>query len=417
MPGVESKKIVVDPKGICVHLAQRFGQMSKTSLFLFSIALPATLFGVYAPIPEQEQGKAIVLSLESGFFYDSNILGRPDGEIDSTVFTVTPQIKYNASLEEQSFIEASYKLQALLFSDRPTEDTLYNHNFNVRFSHTFSPSLILEVSDALLLIDNPESFLLGLLQTNQSSTNNQFDFRLLSELSKRTSLTVKYRNFNYAYDEAQVASILDRNDNQFGIQVGYKWVPEASFVFEYRFQDRAYDTDGALKDSDSNFFLAGVDWLPNPKVQISGRIGVDDRNQNAGSSKSNFYGQLTGVYKYNPDSFLAFIVTYETVETSAPITFSGEETFSLLLNVQHALTSKIFLAGSIYYDSADLISQTAPTDITDNTVRFGFSAIYQPTQNWSVIFSYDLDDTGSDDFFRTETRSRVGISARYTFGL
>ncbi len=114
---------------------------------------------------------------------------------------------------------------------------------------------------------------------------------------------------------------------------------------------------------------------------------------------------------------MAFNITYETAETSAPIQFSGEETFSLLLNIQHALSSKIFLGGSIYYDSADLIAQAAPANISDNTVRLGLSAIYQPTQNWSIIFSYDFDDTGSDDFIRTETRSRVGISARYTFGL
>ncbi len=122
---------------------------------------------------------------------------------------------------------------------------------------------------------------------------------------------------------------------------------------------------------------------------------------------------------------MAFSITYETVETSAPVAFSGEETFSLLLNVQHALTSKIFLAGSIYYDTADLIKQNALANISDNTVRLGLSAIYQPTQNWSIIFSYDFDDTDSDDpslapgaiNSRTETRSRVGISARYTFGL
>ena len=144
---------------------------------------------------------------------------------------------------------------------------------------------------------------------------------------------------------------------------------------------------------------------------------MDDRQQDIGTGNTNLYGQLTGIYQYNPDSFMAFSFTYETVETSAPIQFSGEDTFSLLLNVQHALTSKIFLAGSIYYDSAELIKQRAPENVSDNTVRLGLSAIYQPSQNWSIIFSYDFDDTGSDDPFRTETRSRVGISARYTFGL
>ncbi len=397
---------------------ERFGQMKKVFLTPILIALHSVLFGVYAPIPVQEQGKAIILNLESGFHFDNNVLGSPDNEIDSSVFTVSPGIKYNASIEEQTFLEASYGLNALFYSDRPTEDKLYNHMFNVKLSHTFSPALIVEVSDALSFIDSPASFLQGLpLQTDQSNDINQFDFRLLSELNQRTSLAIKYRNLNFAYDDALVAPVLDRNDNQFGVQVGYKWVPETSFVFEYRFQDRAWDTDGSLKDSDSNFFLVGADWFPNSELQISGRIGVDDRNQAIGTGDTNFFGDLTGVYKYNTDSFVAFSLTYETLETSAPIQFSGEETISFLINIQHALTSKIFLGGSIYYDSADLIRQSAAADITDNTVRLGLNAIYQPTQNWSIIFSYDFDDTGSDDDFRTETRSRVGISARYTFGL
>ncbi len=392
--------------------------MKKASLIPLLVALQSTLFGVYAPIPEQEQGKAVVLSMESGFHYDSNVLGSPVNEVDSSVFTVSPGIKYNASLEEQSFFEASYKLNALLYSDRPTEDKLYNHFFNVRFRHTFSPALILEVSDSLSFIDSPESFLLGLpLQTNQSNDINQFDISLAAELSKRTNMVLKYRNMNFAYDDAQVAPVLDRNDNLFGLQFGYDWTPEASMVFEYRFQDRAYGSNSALKDSDSNFFLFGIDWVPSPAFQLNGRLGVDDRQQEIGTGDTNFYGQLTGIYEYNSDSFLAFSVTYETLETSSPIQFSGEETLSFLFNVQHALTSKIFLAGSIYYDSADLVAQAATASINDNTVRLGLSAIYQPTRNWSVIFSYDFDDTGSDDNFRTETRSRVGISARYTFGL
>ncbi len=378
--GVRNKKIYVDPAWFSLHLYRRLGQMNKAKLLLLLLALPTTLFGVYAPIPEQEQGKALVLSLETGYLYDDNILGSPVDEIGSSVFAVIPGVKYNAAIEAQSFFQASYKLNALFYSDRPTEDKLYNHFFNVKYSHTFSPTLILEVSDAYSLIDSPESFLLGLpLQTNQSNDINQFDFSLAAGLSPRTSMLFKYRNFNFAYDDANVAPVLDRNDNLFGLQVGYNWTPEASLVFEYRSQDRAYSTAAGLKNSDSSFFLFGLDWIPSPTFQINGRIGVDERKQETGADDTNPYGQLTGIYQYNPDSFVAFNITYETAETSAPIQFSGEETFSLLLNIQHALSSKIFLGGSIYYDSADLIAQAAPANISDNTVRLGLSAIYQPT--------------------------------------
>ncbi len=231
------------------------------------------------------------MSLETGYLYDDNILGSPVDEIGSSVFAVIPGVKYNAAIEAQSFFQASYKLNALFYSDRPTEDKLYNHFFNVKYSHTFSPTLILEVSDAYSLIDSPESFLLGLpLQTNQSNDINQFDFSLAAGLSPRTSMLFKYRNFNFAYDDANVAPVLDRNDNLFGLQVGYNWTPEASLVFEYRSQDRAYSAAAGLKNSDSSFFLFGLDWIPSPTFQINGRIGVDERKQETGADDTNPYG-------------------------------------------------------------------------------------------------------------------------------
>ena len=67
-------------------------------------------WGVYAPIPSQETGSVLTVSVEGGVHFDSNILGTPDNEIDSMVFTVSPQIKYNVSLAEQSFLTAHYKL-------------------------------------------------------------------------------------------------------------------------------------------------------------------------------------------------------------------------------------------------------------------------------------------------------------------
>ncbi len=113
-------------------------------------------------------------------------------------------------------------------------------------------------------------------------------------------MVFKYRNFNFAYDDTPVAFQLDRNDNLFGIQAGYNWTPEASLVFEYRSQDRAYAFDGGAKNSDSSFFLfgvdcgvdgvdCGVDWIPSPTFQINGRLGVDDREREIGAGDTNFW--------------------------------------------------------------------------------------------------------------------------------
>ena len=80
---------------------------------LISLLISPLLFGVYAPIPEQEQGTPLTISLQAGGFYDSNIFGDFANEIDSGVISFAPQFKYNASLSEQTFLSGLYNLEIL----------------------------------------------------------------------------------------------------------------------------------------------------------------------------------------------------------------------------------------------------------------------------------------------------------------
>ena len=58
---------------------------------------------VYAPIPEQEQGKDLSLSLLGGISYNSNIFGSPTDDVGSLDFLVSPKIVFNSSLTDQTF--------------------------------------------------------------------------------------------------------------------------------------------------------------------------------------------------------------------------------------------------------------------------------------------------------------------------
>jgi len=48
--------------------------------------MPAIALAIYAPIPEQEQGKALTYRLGASAYHDSNIFGAPSGAIDSMVY-------------------------------------------------------------------------------------------------------------------------------------------------------------------------------------------------------------------------------------------------------------------------------------------------------------------------------------------
>ena len=82
--------------------------------------LPATaVHAVYAPVPEQEQGKDFTVALRSGWSYDSNIFGGASDAISSSIWEVAPRVTYNRSLTAQTFFSGSYGLVADYIERRP----------------------------------------------------------------------------------------------------------------------------------------------------------------------------------------------------------------------------------------------------------------------------------------------------------
>src|SRR5208337_4938752 len=117
---------------------------------------------VYAPIPEQQQGKDISISLEGGVTYNNNIFGAASGAVSSLVFEVSPKLAFNASISEQTFFSADFHPTLDYFTDRPGEKALYSQAIDARIAHSYSRTSVLDVSDAYSYNQNPESILNGL---------------------------------------------------------------------------------------------------------------------------------------------------------------------------------------------------------------------------------------------------------------
>ena len=79
---------------------------------------------VYAPVPEQDQGKSLVLTLKSGLSFDTNLFGASSNNIESAVFQFSPKAAYGGSVTDQTFVSASYQLTVDRFDNRPGDKTL-----------------------------------------------------------------------------------------------------------------------------------------------------------------------------------------------------------------------------------------------------------------------------------------------------
>lgn len=373
-------------------------------------------WAVYAPVPEQEQGKALTVALRAGVSYDSNIFGASTSEIGSTVFTASPRIAFNASLTPQTFFSSSYRLTVDHFTDRPGDQTLDSHEAMLRLAHQFSADTTIDVVETFVRQRNPESLLAGLpVNSDQSFSRNQLDGRFATKVAQKTELSLKGRTVLYRYENARLGTSLDRTENLLGLAATYPTRPNLRLAAEYRYQTIDYRHSGSNKDKQSSFGLIGGDYDVAQKVSASTRLGFEHRRRENETSETAPYIELSVKYDYAPKSYLTAGYVYTFEEASNVAVYTDTQVNRLFANVEHAVTALIVASGSFTYEPSQLQARRGFADADETTRRAGVAVSYLPTKNWVISASYDHDRVSSDDVSRQLRRNRVGLMAIYTF--
>jgi len=385
--------------------------------FVPTLAITSAALAVYAPIPEQEQGKALSFRLGASIYHDSNIFGAASGAIGSMIYNVSPAIVFNSSVTDQTFVSASYELSLDHFADRPGTKDLASHNLQARLAHSFSQSTSLDLSEAYDISRNPQSLLNGVpLNSDQSLNLNEFDARFTTDAGEKLGLVFKYRNQLFDYQKQPLSDSLNRMEQLAGLELSDAFLPEAKVVGEYRYQDIAYDHGGSDKDKRSNFLMAGVDYSPGQKTTFSSRFGVEDRSRSGASSSSAPHIEMSGRYAYAEGSFLSLGYTYSIEEPSDIGNYTDSKVNSFFFNLQHALSPLVTASGSVTYAPAVLQGRPGVhANINEDTTRLGLALSWLPDKNWTISATYDYDHVESDDPNRAQDRTRYGLSARMAF--
>jgi hypothetical protein len=385
--------------------------------FLSVIVMPSLAFAVYAPIPEQEQGKPLTFRVGASAYHDSNIFGGATGAISSMVYNFTGAISYNGSVDQQTFASASYELSNDYIVDRPGEKNLTSHNLSARLAHAFSSATNIDLNALYNISRNPESLLAGVpLNTDQSVKRLEFDGKFITTAGEKTGLVAKYRYIDSRYDNASLAADLDHAEDLFGLEANFAVLPQTKLVAEYRYQIIDYATDGAHKNKTSNFFMGGVDYNPGESLLCSARAGFEDRHRDAAGNTVAPYAELSSRYSYAEGSFLAAGYTYTFEEPSDTTRFTDTQVNRFFVNLQHRLSGTFTASGSLTYEPSRLQGRAGvQVDIDETTTRFGLGLSWQPNKNWTVAGTFDHDEVNSDDPSRGQNRDRYGVSARLTF--
>jgi hypothetical protein len=394
------------------------------------------VWAVYAPVPEQEQGKNLTVSVRAGISHDSNLFGAPNNEVSSTIYTLAPRVVYTGSLTDQTFLSSSYGVTVDRFENRPGDKTLDSHDAMLRIAHAFQKTTTLDVTDLFSVARNPESLISTaalvpptVLNPDQSYTRNQIDGRFETPLAPKVTLELKARSVLYDYRNDAIGHGLDRIENLYGIGGDYAILPEAKGVAEYRHQDVFYRKEGReLKNKNSDYLMAGADYFVAKKMSLSGRVGAEWRRRASDRDTTAPYVELSGKYNYTENSFVVGGYAYTLDETSDVTRFNDTQVHRFFANIQHHVTALIVASGSFTYEPAELQGRrsapvlgaapgtTAPQkDIPEDTLRLGGALNYLANKNWVISASYDYDRIWSGINAREMKRNRFGLHGTYTF--
>ena len=385
-------------------------------LMIGGLAAAVPAWAVYAPIPEQDQGKEWTVTVRADVSHDSNIFGAQTGAISSMVYEVAPKIAFNASLTDQTFASASYELTNDYFENRPGSKNLDSHDLAARLAHAFSTETTLDLSDEYSITRNPQSLLSGVtINTDQSYNSNEFNGRFTTSLAPQTGVTVKFRSMNYSYDNAVLGASIDRTENLYGLAGNYDLVPEMKLSAEYRHEDVLYRVSGDNKDKHSDFLLGGFDYSVAKKVTATVRVGAEWRQRDDQQNVTAPYAEMSLKYDYAQGSFISAGYVHTLEETSNVVLYTDTKVNRFFVNVQHALSALFVASGSIDFEPSQLQGVIGSPDRNETTTRLGVALSYIPTKNWTVTAHFDYDHVDSDDPSRGQNRDRVGLGASYAF--
>jgi hypothetical protein len=377
----------------------------------------ASALAVYAPIPDQEQGKDLTISLEGGITYNNNIFGAATNPISSVVYEFSPKISFNAPLTDNTFFSASYKPTLDYFDNRPGTKAVYSHDLNGQIAHKFSATSVATVTDAYSYDQNPESLLNGVpINTDQTLQSNQFDARYTMAPTEKLGLVLKARSAYFDYTNPLLGNELNRFENLYGIESDFTLLPELKAAGEYRHQDVDYSNNPSTNNKHSDFLMAGFDYAAGPKLTASIRLGGEFRHREGGlPDETTPYAEFSGKYDYAKGSFISVGYTYSLEETSDPVHFSDEKLNRMFVNIQHAFSALIVGSASLDYEPATLDGLPGQPNVREDSTHAGAALTYLPTKTWKVSASYDYDFVDSGISARGLNRSRASLSATVVF--
>lgn len=228
-----------------------------------------------------------------------------------------------------------------------------------------------------------------------------------------TSSTYGFRLIQYE-DANSAGAFLNRVEQSFGQQLSFRWSLRTTVSTEYRLTNASYDE--ALRDSTTQFLLAGVDYRLSRRTTARVRGGVTLRSQDGSCQiDPNFEGSLQ--YSLGPRGSLFWNAGFSIEEANIEQA-SSRMTARTGLGLNYLLTWRLSADLSVNYHRDENSGTTFSTFLGTTDSSFSEDAFdvslglrYILTRRFTLVASVTHSEVISDQALRDYTRNR------YSFGL
>jgi hypothetical protein len=372
--------------------------------------------GLFAPVPFK-----LTLDVRGG--YDDNVTtfqpdkqgtGYTSGSIKADYEFGSPRTRF--SLE--TIVGATYFWDHVGNVGGDNNDYDITTNLRISLLHKASARLTLTMAVYLAYQTEPD---FTLTQGVNHRVGNYFitsdRFGASYSWTPRFSTRTSYNLNALHYDDSAVGQFSDRFENTFGNEFRFLLLPPTTLVAEYRIQISSYVHE-SIRDSVSQYFLAGVDHEFNPRFRGTFRAGVQFRDYEEGNSRTSPYFEGSLSYAFGKQTSIIWTSRY-SIEDADVATQQGRETYRTGLHGAYDFTPRIRGLLGINYNHDDYQSFNSSgavnTGFTEDLFDIGLSFRYSVTRYFGVEVGYNYTDLSSDQLFREYSRNRYWAGLNVTF--
>jgi hypothetical protein len=429
----------------------------KMTAGLFALSAVGVQAAIYAPEAGSPQAtKPWSISATLRGFYDDNYSTSPrEIERDSFGFEVSPAASLNL-IRDQTAIGLNYVYSMRWYEDRENNSADHAHQFNAKLSHAFTPRYKLDLSDSLVIAQEPSLFSdpgtpnETFLRSDGDNLRNTVLGSFSIGITESTTVVLGYSNQYYDYDEEGQANsrsaFLDRVEHLGSINVRQIILPQTVLVGGYQFEVVDYNSNDPIgfpgqfyspdeRDSTAHYLYIGVDQGITATLNASVRGGAQlteyDFNNPAfarlDESRWSPYFDANLTWLYMQGSYAQLGVRHQRSQTDVGfvpgpaglVPNLDAESTTVYASVNHRIYGGFVASLVGQYQNSSYETDDVAADFSDDYFMLGLNLTYEINKFLAAEVGYNYDRLDSEltgnGQARSYTRNRVYVGIRGTY--